>query len=56
MSAIVAENLSERWIIAEAPGCLMDEPPSNLDAQLRQDMRGESAGYAPSAATTSTSA
>jgi sn-glycerol 3-phosphate transport system ATP-binding protein len=30
-----------RAIIAEAPVCLMDEPLSNLDAQLRQDMRGE---------------
>src|ERR1041384_3401639 len=30
-----------RSIIAEAPVCLMDEPLSNLDAQLRQDMRGE---------------
>jgi sn-glycerol 3-phosphate transport system ATP-binding protein len=30
-----------RAIINEAPVCLMDEPLSNLDAQLRQDMRGE---------------
>lgn len=30
-----------RAIIAEAPVCLMDEPLSNLDAQLRQDMRLE---------------
>ncbi len=30
-----------RAIIAEAPVCLMDEPLSNLDAQLRQDMRVE---------------
>ena len=30
-----------RAIIAEAPVCLMDEPLSNLDAQLRQDMRDE---------------
>jgi sn-glycerol 3-phosphate transport system ATP-binding protein len=30
-----------RAIIAEAPVCLMDEPLSNLDAQLRQDMRNE---------------
>ncbi|HYQ98583.1 MAG TPA: ABC transporter ATP-binding protein, partial [Casimicrobiaceae bacterium] len=30
-----------RAFIAEAPVCLMDEPLSNLDAQLRQDMRGE---------------
>ena len=30
-----------RAVIAEAPVCLMDEPLSNLDAQLRQDMRGE---------------
>jgi len=30
-----------RAIIAEAPVCLMDEPLSNLDAQLRADMRGE---------------
>ena len=30
-----------RAIISEAPVCLMDEPLSNLDAQLRQDMRAE---------------
>jgi sn-glycerol 3-phosphate transport system ATP-binding protein len=30
-----------RAIIAEAPLCLMDEPLSNLDAQLRHDMRRE---------------
>jgi sn-glycerol 3-phosphate transport system ATP-binding protein len=30
-----------RAFIAEAPVCLMDEPLSNLDAQLRQEMRGE---------------
>ena len=30
-----------RAIIAEAPVCLMDEPLSNLDAQLRGDMRRE---------------
>jgi sn-glycerol 3-phosphate transport system ATP-binding protein len=30
-----------RAIIAEAPVCLMDEPLSNLDAQLRQEMRVE---------------
>ena len=30
-----------RAIIAEAPVCLMDEPLSNLDAQLRHDMRRE---------------
>jgi sn-glycerol 3-phosphate transport system ATP-binding protein len=30
-----------RAIIAEAPVCLMDEPLSNLDAKLRQEMRGE---------------
>jgi sn-glycerol 3-phosphate transport system ATP-binding protein len=30
-----------RAIIAEAPVCLMDEPLSNLDAQLRHDMRSE---------------
>jgi sn-glycerol 3-phosphate transport system ATP-binding protein len=30
-----------RAIIAEAPICLMDEPLSNLDAQLRQEMRQE---------------
>jgi len=30
-----------RAIIAEAPVCLMDEPLSNLDAQLRADMRRE---------------
>ena len=30
-----------RAIIAEKPVCLMDEPLSNLDAQLRQEMRHE---------------
>jgi len=30
-----------RAIIAEAPVCLMDEPLSNLDAQLRSEMRTE---------------
>ncbi len=30
-----------RAIIAEKPVCLMDEPLSNLDAQLRSDMRRE---------------
>jgi sn-glycerol 3-phosphate transport system ATP-binding protein len=30
-----------RAIIAQAPVCLMDEPLSNLDAQLRQEMRAE---------------
>jgi sn-glycerol 3-phosphate transport system ATP-binding protein len=30
-----------RAIIAEAPVCLMDEPLSNLDAQLRSEMRQE---------------
>jgi sn-glycerol 3-phosphate transport system ATP-binding protein len=30
-----------RAIIAESPVCLMDEPLSNLDAQLRQEMRRE---------------
>ena len=30
-----------RAIINEAPVCLMDEPLSNLDAQLRQEMRQE---------------
>lgn len=30
-----------RAIIAEAPVCLMDEPLSNLDAQLRHEMRVE---------------
>jgi sn-glycerol 3-phosphate transport system ATP-binding protein len=30
-----------RAIIAQAPVCLMDEPLSNLDAQLRHDMRSE---------------
>jgi sn-glycerol 3-phosphate transport system ATP-binding protein len=30
-----------RAIIAEAPICLMDEPLSNLDAQLRHEMRRE---------------
>jgi len=33
-----------RPFIAEAPVCLMDDPLSNLDAQLRQDMRGEIRG------------
>jgi len=33
-----------RAFIAEAPVCLMDEPLSNLDAQLRQDMRAEIRG------------
>ena len=30
-----------RAIVSGAPLCLMDEPLSNLDAQLRQDMRRE---------------
>ena len=30
-----------RAIVAEAPVCLMDEPLSNLDAQLRAEMRRE---------------
>ncbi len=30
-----------RAIVAETPVCLMDEPLSNLDAQLRQEMRHE---------------
>jgi len=30
-----------RAVIAEAPVCLMDEPLSNLDAQLRHEMRRE---------------
>ena len=30
-----------RAVIAEAPVCLMDEPLSNLDAQLRAEMRQE---------------
>lgn len=30
-----------RAVISEAPICLMDEPLSNLDAQLRQEMRRE---------------
>ncbi len=30
-----------RAIVARSPVCLMDEPLSNLDAQLRQHMRGE---------------
>lgn len=30
-----------RAIVAEAPVCMMDEPLSNLDAQLRADMRRE---------------
>src|SRR6185503_3122651 len=30
-----------RAIVAETPVCLMDEPLSNLDAQLRADMRRE---------------
>jgi sn-glycerol 3-phosphate transport system ATP-binding protein len=33
-----------RAIIAEKPVCLMDEPLSNLDAQLRNDMRREIRG------------
>jgi len=33
-----------RAIIAEAPVCLMDEPMSNLDAQLRNEMRAEIQG------------
>ncbi len=33
-----------RAIIDEAPVCLMDEPLSNLDAQLRQEMRAEIRG------------
>src|SRR6185369_1006388 len=33
-----------RAIIAEAPVCLMDEPLSNLDAQLRAGMRSEIRG------------
>jgi len=33
-----------RAIIAEQPVCLMDEPLSNLDAQLRQEMRNEIRG------------
>jgi sn-glycerol 3-phosphate transport system ATP-binding protein len=33
-----------RAIIAEAPVCLMDEPLSNLDAQLRAEMRLEIRG------------
>src|SRR3546814_894991 len=32
---------SDLAIIAEQPVCLMDEPLSNLDAQLRQEMRAE---------------
>ena len=30
-----------RAIVAQSPVCLMDEPLSNLDAQLRQEMRSE---------------
>src|SRR5207245_4637110 len=30
-----------RAIVSESPICLMDEPLSNLDAQLRQEMRAE---------------
>src|SRR6185503_4583198 len=30
-----------RALVAQAKVCLMDEPLSNLDAQLRQDMRRE---------------
>jgi sn-glycerol 3-phosphate transport system ATP-binding protein len=33
-----------RALIAESPVCLMDEPLSNLDAQLRQEMRLEIRG------------
>ncbi|MDE2575650.1 MAG: ABC transporter ATP-binding protein, partial [Rhodospirillales bacterium] len=33
-----------RALVAEAPVCLMDEPLSNLDAQLRADMRREIVG------------
>jgi sn-glycerol 3-phosphate transport system ATP-binding protein len=33
-----------RAIIAEAPVCLMDEPLSNLDAKLRNEMRAEIRG------------
>lgn len=33
-----------RALIAEAPLCLMDEPLSNLDAKLRQEMRSEIRG------------
>jgi sn-glycerol 3-phosphate transport system ATP-binding protein len=33
-----------RAIVAEAPICLMDEPLSNLDAQLRHEMRTEIRG------------
>lgn len=33
-----------RAVISEAPVCLMDEPLSNLDAQLRQEMRREIRG------------
>jgi sn-glycerol 3-phosphate transport system ATP-binding protein len=32
-----------RALVAQAPVCLMDEPLSNLDAQLRQEMRRECA-------------
>jgi ABC-type sugar transport system ATPase subunit len=39
-----------RAIIAETPVCLMDEPLSNLDAQLRQEMRRESARCSRSSA------
>jgi sn-glycerol 3-phosphate transport system ATP-binding protein len=30
-----------RALVAQQPVCLMDEPLSNLDAQLRQEMRHE---------------
>ena len=30
-----------RAVVAQAPVCLMDEPLSNLDAQLRAEMRRE---------------
>ena len=40
-AASSSASRSAARIIAEAPVCLMDEPLSNLDAQLRSEMRRE---------------